>query len=549
MADSDLINALQTSNRSASVLQGIANPPQINPLAAITAGNQAAQQAFQTDQAQMQTGAMRSAMIASQAMTVARDGSDANLAASFANLRASGAFPPQLVDQEYARWKAMSEKERQDNAVRIGILHLDQLHQVIGQTTLQTFGGTTAPVTTFQPTASSPGGAVVGGGIAHTVSPETYFTPQSAPILLDANDQPTNDPSKAVRSVPRDVARGPAMGAPAPGSVSGPQFPPKPPFIPSDATSGAPGLPPGAPPPPPGQRLVGGKFVTPPAVTPPPANAATPSPTPPPASAAPAQPPAAAPSPSSAPAGGGVVTGLPTGTAQTTEDSLRKDVEARTVANTAMGEQQKRLIAGQSALDALKLADTGPSTGFFARAYAFLKAQGITTVERGQLSDTDYRQLLQKNLLRFAQDNGSKAGTDLGLETKLHSNANADEMLAGANRHVLIQDMGILKRDITQTQEMPEPSPTGAVVKHIGSFPANTAPEAFMWNHYTQPERDAIEKEYKDKGQTERLHDSLALAVKRGAIPDPRKAAPPPPPAAVVPRPAPNALMPPAAPP
>lgn len=36
MAD-DLINALQTANRSASVLQGIANPPQINPLAAINA--------------------------------------------------------------------------------------------------------------------------------------------------------------------------------------------------------------------------------------------------------------------------------------------------------------------------------------------------------------------------------------------------------------------------------------------------------------------------------------------------------------------------------
>jgi hypothetical protein len=192
-----------------------------------------------------------------------------------------------------------------------------------------------------------------------------------------------------------------------------------------------------------------------------------------------------------------------------------------------MNDQQKRLIAGQSALDALKLADTGPSTGFFARAYAFLKAQGFTTVERGQLSDTDYRQLLQKNLLRFAQSAGKASGTDLGLETQLHANANADEMLAGANRHVLIQDMGVLKRDIAQTQEMPEPSATGSVVKHLGSFPANTAPEAFMWNHYTQPERDAIEKEYKDKGQLKKLDDSLNLAVKRGAIPDPSKAPPP----------------------
>jgi len=47
MAD-DIINALQTANRSASVLQGIANPPQVNPLAAISAGNQAAQAEFQT---------------------------------------------------------------------------------------------------------------------------------------------------------------------------------------------------------------------------------------------------------------------------------------------------------------------------------------------------------------------------------------------------------------------------------------------------------------------------------------------------------------------
>lgn len=211
----------------------------------------------------------------------------------------------------------------------------------------------------------------------------------------------------------------------------------------------------------------------------------------------------------------------------------------------AMGDQQKRLIAGNSALEALKLADTGPSTGFFARAYAFLKAQGITTVERGQLSDTDYRQLLQKNLLRFAQSSGKASGTDLGLETQIHSNANVDDMLAGANRHVLIQDLGVLKRDIAQTQEMPAPG-GGAVVKHFGDFPANTAPEAFMWNHYTQPERDAIEAQYAKDGKTQQLHDSLALAVKRGAIPDPRKAAPvvPPPPVVRPPATVGNALVP-----
>ena len=175
MAD-DLINALQQSNRSASVLQGIANPPQVNPLAAITAGNQAAEQSFRTDQAQMQTGSMRSAIIAAQAMTVAKDGSDENLAASFANMRASGAFPPQFVDQEYARWRAMSPTERQDNAYRVGLSHLDQLGRVLGATTGVNTGGQIEPWTLTQPTPRGPGGLVRGPGAATTtLTPGEYM--------------------------------------------------------------------------------------------------------------------------------------------------------------------------------------------------------------------------------------------------------------------------------------------------------------------------------------------------------------------------------------
>ncbi len=216
---------------------------------------------------------------------------------------------------------------------------------------------------------------------------------------------------------------------------------------------------------------------------------------------------------------------------------MKKDIDAHTAANMAMPDQQKRLIAGQSALEALRLADTGPGTGFVARANAFLKAQGITTEAKGALSDTDYRQLLQKNLLRFAQSAGRSSGTDLGLETQIHSNANADEMLAGANRHVLIQDLGILKRDIAQTRQMPKPSVSGEAVGHVGSFSAKTAPEAFMWDTYSQPERDAIEADYAKKGQTDKLHRSLEMAVKDGSIPDPRKTAPAArPPAAAPPR-------------
>jgi hypothetical protein len=368
------------------------------------------------------------------------------------------------------------------------------------------------------PTIETPHGPAPG-------STTTVFVPvdEQGIIPMNANGVPSRTPKTwqpqtvPVTAVPGVPSGGPPHSMPAPGSP---------------AAAASPGsLPPSAPPPPAGTRLVNGKFTTtPPAATPattaaPPATTTT---TPP---AAPPAPVAAAKSPA--------FTSPPQGQ----PDLLAKDNEVRTQANLAMPDQQKRLIAGQSALEALKLADTGPSTGFFARAYAFLKAQGITTVERGQLSDTDYRQLLQKNLLRFAQSSGRSSGTDLGLETKIHENANVDDMLAGANRHVLIQDLGILKRDIAQTQEMPASGPAGSVVKHVGEFSTKTAPEAFMWDTYTPPERAEIEAKYARDGKTKQLHDSLELAVRRGAIPDPRKPATPPPPA-VPPPPAQNPLVP-----
>ena len=270
--------------------------------------------------------------------------------------------------------------------------------------------------------------------------------------------------------------------------------------------------------------------------------------------AAPVAPTATAAPAAPAPAATPVAPGQPTFTAPPPgqNEKLQADITASTAANAGMKAQQDRLIFGQHALEALKLAqDTGPGTGAMAKAFAFLQAQGVVTPEQGKMSATDYRQLLVKNLLRFAQDAGKSSGTDLGLETKLHENANADEMLPLANRTVLLQDMGILKRDIAQTQEMPQPSATGDVMKHVGSFSGKIAPEAFMWNEYSKPERDAIEADYAKKQQTQKLHDSLELAVRRGFIPDPRKAvaAPPPvvPPAAKASPPQPNPLVPPGA--
>jgi hypothetical protein len=50
----DDLNALLQANHASTVLQGIMNPAQVNPLAAITSGNQAAQAEFKTRQMQAQ---------------------------------------------------------------------------------------------------------------------------------------------------------------------------------------------------------------------------------------------------------------------------------------------------------------------------------------------------------------------------------------------------------------------------------------------------------------------------------------------------------------
>jgi hypothetical protein len=192
--------------------------------------------------------------------------------------------------------------------------------------------------------------------------------------------------------------------------------------------------------------------------------------------------------------------------------------------------------------------------------YAFLQAQAPSLLtDRGNMSDTAWRQVLQKQLLRFAQDSGKRAGTDLGLETQLHSNANVDAMLPAANKHVLQQDLGILRRDVAQTLTMPEPSGTGDVVKHLKNFSNDTDPRGFFWGDYDKGERDAILKEVGSGTKArEKLDKAIELGHQHGlfqvpaAAPKAATAPPPaaaPPPAVVAPAmPPPNPLLRPVAP-
>jgi hypothetical protein len=111
------------------------------------------------------------------AMSVAKDGSPANTNASFDSLIASG-LPAAEVNKERQRWLAMpDDATRQDEAYRHGLSMLDQLHQVIGQTTGQNIGGQIVPLTVTQPGMRSPGGLSQGGGsVTTTASPDTIVS-------------------------------------------------------------------------------------------------------------------------------------------------------------------------------------------------------------------------------------------------------------------------------------------------------------------------------------------------------------------------------------
>jgi len=398
-------------------------------------------------------------------------------------------------------------KDRVQYAYRHGLAALDAQAAMnrspFGQTTLTQFGGTTAPTTLVQPSPYGTGGVTVGGGIAHTQDPGTYYTPQQSVIMYDANGQPTTDPAKAVRSVPIVTPRGPAMGAPPPGSVA-----PAPPTAP---------LPTGYQPRPNAQPQPS------PTPTPRGPNQAATTPAP---SSAPAPSPAPQPSPATAP----VITGLPTGTEQAAGTDVAKYQEAQNV----LPSQQTNLIAGKAALDALKLARTGPGTSFVNQVKAFAQAQGLDIWRDPQTNTvptdpTVAYQVARKNLLRFAQGNGSRIGTDLGLATQLESNPNVDQMVNAANDQVLKKDMGVARRNVAATLE----AQSGDVGKsrgvgwadHIAKFTNETDPVAFAWDLLTGDERNRhIAEVSKVKGGLDKLDKSLELAAKHGLINIPQQA-------------------------
>jgi hypothetical protein len=193
---------------------------------------------------------------------------------------------------------------------------------------------------------------------------------------------------------------------------------------------------------------------------------------------------------------------------------LKEDVDAYKKDQLAAGGIQTGLTNLQTAKEALNLTHTGRSTEAVHNFYSFLKAQGITP-PFGDGDVTNY-DIARKAMLAYASSQGAAGGTNLGLETALHSQASTDIDQSAAD-HVINQNIGLQRMKLAQVMEAP---PGGAGYgAHASTFANDNDPRAFAWDVYTPPERQQIITEVsKTKGGLEKLDHSLEIAARRKLI-------------------------------
>lgn len=532
---SDLVNALNQQSRSSGVLDAIAHPNVVNPLAAMAGAAQTANTIYQVRQNQanqaigdilqqstdengnvdynkaqslasqagpvVQTGmqtflknnselrnaqlinaANHQKLLGVSAMTIAKDGSDANVNAVFDNLAASG-VPQSEVDRERARWLAMSPQDRQDNAVRVGMSSLDQLHQVIGQTTLENTGNAAVPLTTTQPTARTPGATTQGpGGVRLGPPPgtmQTTFEPEIGP-----DGKPTGRYNRVDKPLTTAVPSTQGAQPIPPGGAPSPAQPP---------VSGGSSFPPGytgrGSPPPPNPALA--NPAKPQAATSAPASTPTPSPTPAPTPATPSD---------------GVLAAPPQGQPQSIEQDVKqfKDDQAN-MPNWQTTDQNLG-----HAIEALKLTTSGRSTESTHNLYSFLMAQGA--LPPGMEDNVKNYDLFKKYTERVIADLGNAAGTDQGRQLAAMSNAGTSFSTAA--------NMDIMRNDIAKNRQkmaaymLEDPNGSGAGYgARRAAVSSNTDPRGFVWSLYTPEEQAKILQEVsKDKTADAKLHRAIGMA-------------------------------------
>ena len=361
---------------------------------------------------------------------------------------------------------------------------------------------------TLQPNVQQP--AILGGAMTRAPGAVTMTTsPETRAALHTMWQKDPSDPTgqRMIQViVPRSAlpnATGADQPAGQPASVQPAPIPGNGAYRPRGTVAGAtPSVPPATP-------AVTTPAVTTPAVTAPPATAPAGTPSSGPGQTASATPPAASP----------VYLAQPP---QGQQEGVNADVTAYKADQMAVPGINTGLQNLITAKQALKLAETGRSTEAVHNFYSFLKSQNVLP----GFKDNDVTQydIARKAMLGFASTQGTAAGTNLGLEAQLHSNASPDIDQSAAD-HVITQNIGLQRQKLAQIMQ----APTGGIGygDHVTQFTGRTDPRAFAWDVYSPAERAAIIAQAKTvEGGYQKLKDSLKIAVDRHLVQLPTAAAP-----------------------
>jgi len=524
-------------------------PPQVvNPLAAITAGNQAAASLYdlRQKQAQQQIGsilqqatgpdgvvdhqraqalaaqagpgvqmgmqsfltnnsALRGAqtkqagelhgLVGSMGASLMNDPSDENLAKIRAAAVASGLPPSALA--EIDRIGALDPKLRGAEAYKHVVANIDALGQLArgGYATpkLEDFGNVKAPVTTTPPTPWTQGGVSVGRD-ATTVGPppgtlRTGSVPYDAQgtIPMDANGVPERTPLgwRPADQPVTNVPGVPSGGLPVGGGgAPGGGGPSQ--TLPVNPTV-QPNTQPGRNAPAPGSPLR-------PAVVP----------------AAPAAPAVVPPAPSVAPnAPAPFFTGPP----QEQPAQLKANVEAYTQDKAMIPNVRTRAENAGHAYDALQVLklNTGRGAEGISNVRSFLRTVGM--LPPGSVKDTDVMDIFNKYTERAMIEAAGGGGTDLARQ--MATQASPGKTLGtGANLEILRNDMGKTLQTMA-AHNSADPAKNGAeYLDHRNKIALSTDPRGFVWNMYTKKEQDQILASVKDDPVADsKLHRAIGMST------------------------------------
>lgn len=170
---------------------------------------------------------------------------------------------------------------------------------------------------------------------------------------------------------------------------------------------------------------------------------------------------------------------------------LQQDQEGYNADQRALVTHNTNVTNLDTALEALKLTDTGRSTGAVHNFYSFLSSQGIAP----NFVDNDVTQydIARKAMMAFAASRAGAAGTDLARVQSELSNA-SPEISQAASRHVLLQNLGLENMEIAANRAQDDRSGAG-YGENKANFYRDYDSRGFAWDRYSDTERGAIQAE------------------------------------------------------